>query len=94
MRKILRQWFVHVRDSAGHAEHMCGATLQTRKQSSIGRRSVSTQALFGRGGGGAKTASKTAYICVDCGYIYDERPAFESLDKSYRCPVCSAPKRR
>lgn len=38
---------------------------------------------------------QTAYICVDCGYIYDgsEGP-FEKLPSSYRCPVCSAPKRR
>ncbi|KAL4853604.1 Rubredoxin-1 [Chlorella vulgaris] len=39
--------------------------------------------------------SKATYICVDCGYLYDgsEGP-FEKLPSSYRCPVCSAPKRR
>lgn len=43
----------------------------------------------------AKTATKaTAYICVDCGYIYDGREAFDKLPSSYRCPVCNAPKRR
>lgn len=42
----------------------------------------------------AKAATKTAYICVDCGYIYDGSTAFEKLPNSYKCPVCSAPKRR
>jgi len=53
---------------------------------------VQAQALFG--GGGRTKAPKTAYICKDCGYIYDERTPFEDQDKSYRCPVCNAPKRR
>ncbi|PRW58553.1 Rubredoxin-like superfamily [Chlorella sorokiniana] len=41
------------------------------------------------------TKQQTAYICIDCGYIYDgsEGP-FDKLPSSYRCPVCSAPKRR
>ncbi|KAL4431234.1 hypothetical protein ABPG75_006490 [Micractinium tetrahymenae] len=40
-------------------------------------------------------ATKQAYICVDCGYIYDgSEGAFEKLPNSYRCPVCNAPKRR
>lgn len=42
----------------------------------------------------SKTAAKTAYICIDCGYIYDGREAFDKLPNSYRCPVCNAPKRR
>ena len=50
-----------------------------------------TEALFR---GGAKSSNKIAYICRDCGYIYEGREAFEGLDKSYRCPVCQAPKRR
>ncbi|KAF6253108.1 hypothetical protein COO60DRAFT_1628327 [Scenedesmus sp. NREL 46B-D3] len=43
-----------------------------------------------------KSAAKTstAYICVDCGYIYDGKEAFDKLPNSYRCPVCNAPKRR
>eukprot|EP00878_Enallax_costatus_P045935 GHUV01055476.1.p1 GENE.GHUV01055476.1~~GHUV01055476.1.p1 ORF type:complete len:111 (-),score=24.28 GHUV01055476.1:386-718(-) len=43
-----------------------------------------------------KTATKAAqaYICIDCGYIYDGREPFEKLPSSYRCPVCNAPKRR
>lgn len=41
-----------------------------------------------------KAKTKTAYICVDCGYIYDGRDTFEKLPSSYRCPVCNAPKRR
>jgi len=39
-------------------------------------------------------AAKAAYICVDCGYIYDESTPFDKLPNSYKCPVCSAPKRR
>lgn len=35
-----------------------------------------------------------AYICKDCGYIYRGPPAFESLPRSYRCPVCGVGKRR
>lgn len=35
-----------------------------------------------------------AYICRDCGYIYDGRKSFESLSIDYSCPVCQAPKRR
>eukprot|EP00877_Chromochloris_zofingiensis_P004434 jgi/Chrzof1/13992/Cz08g20130.t1 len=41
-----------------------------------------------------KTAAKTAYTCIDCGYIYEGSTAFEKLPNSYRCPVCQAPKRR
>eukprot|EP00245_Coleochaete_scutata_P006137 TRINITY_DN20306_c0_g1_i1.p3 TRINITY_DN20306_c0_g1~~TRINITY_DN20306_c0_g1_i1.p3 ORF type:complete len:179 (+),score=18.79 TRINITY_DN20306_c0_g1_i1:117-653(+) len=39
-------------------------------------------------------ATKTAYICRDCGYIYNERKSFDSLTSDYSCPVCAAPKRR
>eukprot|EP00963_Diacronema_lutheri_P012369 scaffold1724_cov341-Pavlova_lutheri.AAC.45 len=35
-----------------------------------------------------------AYICKDCGYIYRGPPAFETLPRSYRCPVCGVGKRR
>lgn len=43
-----------------------------------------------------KTATKAAqaYICIDCGYIYDGSTPFEKLPANYRCPVCNAPKRR
>eukprot|EP00882_Tetradesmus_deserticola_P002690 GHRQ01002861.1.p1 GENE.GHRQ01002861.1~~GHRQ01002861.1.p1 ORF type:complete len:139 (+),score=27.73 GHRQ01002861.1:376-792(+) len=43
-----------------------------------------------------KSAAKTsaAYICIDCGYIYAGKEAFDKLPNSYRCPVCNAPKRR
>ena len=34
------------------------------------------------------------YICVDCGYLYDEPTAFAKLPNNYKCPVCSSPKRR
>ncbi|KAF3334433.1 Rubredoxin [Carex littledalei] len=42
----------------------------------------------------ARVASKQAYICRDCGYIYNERTPFEKLPDKYFCPVCGAPKRR
>ncbi|KAF5731008.1 hypothetical protein HS088_TW19G00611 [Tripterygium wilfordii] len=41
-----------------------------------------------------RVASKQAYICRDCGYIYKERTPFEKLTDNYFCPVCGAPKRR
>ncbi|KQJ88360.1 uncharacterized protein LOC100829949 [Brachypodium distachyon] len=39
-------------------------------------------------------ASKQAYICRDCGYIYKDRTPFEKQSDDYFCPVCAAPKRR
>ncbi|KAF0896328.1 hypothetical protein E2562_021864 [Oryza meyeriana var. granulata] len=39
-------------------------------------------------------ASKQAYICRDCGYIYNDRTPFDKLPDKYFCPVCGAPKRR
>ncbi|XP_042499194.1 uncharacterized protein LOC122077338 [Macadamia integrifolia] len=41
-----------------------------------------------------RVASKQAYICRDCGYIYKDRTPFEKLPDNYFCPVCGAPKRR
>ncbi|XP_038683777.1 uncharacterized protein LOC119984082 [Tripterygium wilfordii] len=41
-----------------------------------------------------RVASKQAYICRDCGYIYNERTPFEKLPDNYFCLVCGAPKRR
>ncbi|CAA3023636.1 Rubredoxin-like superfamily [Olea europaea subsp. europaea] len=41
-----------------------------------------------------RVASKQAYICRDCGYIYNDRTPFEKLPDTYFCPVCGAPKRR
>ncbi|KAL8154179.1 hypothetical protein V2J09_011939 [Rumex salicifolius] len=40
------------------------------------------------------SGSKQAYICRDCGYIYNDRTAFEKQPDKYFCPVCGAPKRR
>ncbi|KAL5204431.1 hypothetical protein ABZP36_009302 [Zizania latifolia] len=37
---------------------------------------------------------KQAYICRDCGYIYNDRTPFDKLPDKYFCPVCGAPKRR
>nr|CAD1820495.1 unnamed protein product [Ananas comosus var. bracteatus] len=41
-----------------------------------------------------RVASKQAYICRDCGYIYNDKTPFEKLPDNYFCPVCGAPKRR
>ncbi|CAA0827317.1 Rubredoxin-like superfamily protein [Striga hermonthica] len=41
-----------------------------------------------------RLASKQAYICRDCGYIYNDRTPFEKVPDKYFCPVCGAPKRR
>ncbi|XP_072962762.1 uncharacterized protein [Typha angustifolia] len=41
-----------------------------------------------------RVTSKQAYICRDCGYIYNDRTPFEKLPDKYFCPVCGAPKRR
>uniref|UniRef100_A0A7N0SZL2 Rubredoxin-like domain-containing protein n=1 Tax=Kalanchoe fedtschenkoi TaxID=63787 RepID=A0A7N0SZL2_KALFE len=41
-----------------------------------------------------RTASKQAYICRDCGYIYNDKTPFDKLPDKYFCPVCGAPKRR
>lgn len=41
-----------------------------------------------------RVASKQAYICRDCGYIYNDRTPFEKLPDKYFCRVCGAPKRR
>lgn len=38
--------------------------------------------------------TRAAYICIDCGYIYDGSTAFDKLPNNYKCPVCNAPKRR
>ncbi|CAK0786295.1 hypothetical protein CVIRNUC_009508 [Coccomyxa viridis] len=37
---------------------------------------------------------KATHICVDCGYIYCDSTPFEDLGDSYRCPQCSAFKKR
>ncbi|KAF8052963.1 hypothetical protein N665_1483s0015 [Sinapis alba] len=41
-----------------------------------------------------RVSSKQAYICRDCGYIYNDRTPFDKLPDNYFCPVCAAPKRR
>ncbi|KAK7399294.1 hypothetical protein VNO78_10475 [Psophocarpus tetragonolobus] len=41
-----------------------------------------------------RLASKQAYICRDCGYIYNDRTPFDKLSDNFFCPVCGAPKRR
>lgn len=33
-----------------------------------------------------RVTSKEAYICRDCGYIYNERTPFEKLPDKYSCP--------
>ncbi|XP_078433937.1 rubredoxin-like superfamily protein [Wolffia australiana] len=41
-----------------------------------------------------RVASRQAYICRDCGYIYNDKTPFEKLPDKFFCPVCGAPKRR
>jgi rubredoxin len=44
---------------------------------------------------GTPVAERMAYVCNDCGYIYDQETPFEEVDpETYKCPVCSAPKSR
>ncbi|CAI5478008.1 unnamed protein product [Closterium sp. Yama58-4] len=50
--------------------------------------------LTGGASGPPRVTMASAYICRDCGYIYNSRTPFEKLPDSYKCPVCSAPKRR
>ncbi|GKD62237.1 rubredoxin domain-containing protein [Tanacetum coccineum] len=33
-----------------------------------------------------RTASKQAYICRDCGYIYSDKTPFDKLPDKYFCP--------
>ena len=34
----------------------------------------------------ASQKERATHICVDCGYIYSDRIAFEERDPNYRCP--------
>lgn len=63
-----------------------------------GGKAIAVPETEGAAGGGGRiymrVASKGAYICKDCGYIYNDRKPFEKLPSDYSCPVCAAPKRR
>lgn len=48
---------------------------------------------FGRKLTAAQKALAT-HICVDCGYIYSDKVPFADVGADYRCPQCSAPKKR
>lgn len=48
--------------------------------------------LFGFGSK-SKTTESMSYICVDCGYIYTG-PDFTKESNSYKCPMCTSPKKR
>ncbi|KXZ50740.1 hypothetical protein GPECTOR_15g425 [Gonium pectorale] len=64
--------------------------LKPALRGSVSRQSrVAVNAMFTK----TKPAAKVAYVCLDCGYLYDEPTPFEDV-KSYACPVCGAPKRR
>ncbi|CAM8878660.1 unnamed protein product [Rhodiola kirilowii] len=39
-----------------------------------------------------RTAAKQAYVCRDCGYIYNDKTPFDKLPDKYF--LCGAPKRR
>ncbi|GBF94813.1 hypothetical protein Rsub_07985 [Raphidocelis subcapitata] len=56
------------------------------------RRAVAVSARKTAAKGGAQAQ---AYVCIDCGWIYDgSQGPFEKLPGSYRCPVCNSNKRR
>lgn len=65
---------------------------------------VSTQAFFFGGGnkssgstasGGKSGAASGFYICIDCGYIYDNSAGpWNEIPSFYRCPACNSPKSR
>ncbi len=63
--------------------------MQPAVRGPASRSGVKVQAIFTK----SKASTKTAYVCLDCGYLYDGATPFEDL-KSYACPVCGAPKRR
>jgi rubredoxin len=37
---------------------------------------------------------RIAYVCQDCGYVYDQETPFEDVSDEYNCPQCKAPKTR
>jgi len=39
-------------------------------------------------------SERMAYVCQDCGYVYDEEKPFEDVPDEYNCPKCAAPKTR
>ena len=51
-------------------------------------------AAFGGLFGGGKIDDAKAYICTDCGYIYDERQPFSEKPQDYSCPKCGSAKRK
>ena len=75
----------------GHEFYSTGDSLQGQQvqQQRRSKRSHAANTIEAR-----TKAPTVQYICKDCGWIYDGRQSFESLDKSYRCPVCNSPKRR
>uniref|UniRef100_A0A7S1T1Z9 Rubredoxin-like domain-containing protein n=1 Tax=Tetraselmis chuii TaxID=63592 RepID=A0A7S1T1Z9_9CHLO len=62
------------------------APLPVQRPRSAGAPSQRRQAVVTR-------AAKDTYICIDCGYIYDEPEPFTSL-RNYQCPQCSSGKKR
>eukprot|EP00898_Chlorokybus_atmophyticus_P004402 jgi/Chlat1/4963/Chrsp32S04949 len=72
-----------VRSSAGKALAVRPLGQQTAQTTSLSRAPLRV------------SAAQQAYICMDCGYIYqDKKVPFDKLPNSYGCPVCDAPKRR
>lgn len=45
-------------------------------------------------GSDVPVAERIAYVCQDCGYVYDQETPFEDVPEEYNCPQCSAPKTR
>jgi len=55
---------------------------------------VVTQSAPLEQGSKVPVSERVAYICQDCGYVYDDEKPFEDIDEAYNCPKCSAPKAR
>ncbi|XP_024358272.1 uncharacterized protein [Physcomitrium patens] len=86
----------------GDVRGLCAPIDRMALKSSFnnGGRAFSAAVIIPEGLGSAppritmRAAAKTAYICQDCGYIYNDKQPFTSLPTDYSCPVCLAPKRR
>lgn len=72
--------------------------MQARRAAAAGkaasRQTVGPCAAFLDGLFGGAVDDSASYICVDCGYIYDQREPWSEVPKEYACPACYSPKRR
>jgi rubredoxin len=56
--------------------------------------SVITQSAPLEQGSEVPVSERMAYVCQDCGYVYDQSTPFEDVSEEYNCPQCAAPKTR